>query len=173
MALCKYRLEFCFVRFIYGFFSAHIERPWNLFQHEQEFWSVLLILLIITKNWSNYVRLVWNEKKKCSFCNMWILNIHVFCQCCSTVPLFKDDRLLKYVFFLYQKTFLPVWNHQWRVTFIYYASLHFCAFCLLECIVNNQRNKGTWMRNEVHRYRKWTGSALNTGVMFSFSGYTL
>lgn len=27
----------------------------------------------------------------------------------------------------------------------YSASLHFCAFGLLECIVNNQRNKGTWM----------------------------
>lgn len=26
----------------------------------------------------------------------------------------------------------------------YSASLHFCAFGLLECIVNNQRNKGTW-----------------------------
>lgn len=28
------------------------------------------------------------------------------------------------------------------------ASLHFCAFGLLECIVNNQRNKGTWMGRE-------------------------
>lgn len=30
----------------------------------------------------------------------------------------------------------------------YSASLHFCAFGLLECIVNNQRNKGTWMGRE-------------------------
>lgn len=30
----------------------------------------------------------------------------------------------------------------------YSASLHFCAFGLLECIVTDQRNKGTWMGRE-------------------------
>lgn len=29
---------------------AYGERPWNLFQHEQQFGSVLLILLILIKN---------------------------------------------------------------------------------------------------------------------------
>lgn len=43
---------------------------------------------------------------------------------------------IKRLSFLYEITVKGETHHS--------ASLHFCAFGLLECIVNNQRNKGTW-----------------------------
>lgn len=99
-------------------------------------------------------------------CSCWIYQFSVSAALCFLY--LRNIVYFKKVFFCflfhYQKTFLPVWNHQWRVTFIYYASLHFCAFCLLECIVKNQRIKGTWMRNEVHRYREGSGSVLHAGI---------
>lgn len=57
--------------------------------------------------------------------------------------------------FLYHKTFPSCMKSPVEGETQYSASLHFCAFGLLECIVNNQRNKGTWMaREEAHRYRE-------------------
>lgn len=99
--------------------------------------------------WSNYILLVWNEKKECSFCNMETLPVHVFSQRCSTLPFFMEDCLLwKYLCFPLSKDFPSCMKSPVEGETHYSASLHFCAFGLLECIVNNQRNKGTWMGRE-------------------------
>lgn len=92
---------------------------------------------------------MWNEKKKCSFCNTETLPVRVFLSA------------LLYTSFLYGRLFTLkisiLFSFVKRLSFLYEitsggwdysASLHFCAFGLLECIVNNQRSKGTWMGRE-------------------------
>lgn len=99
------------------------------------------------EKWSNYIHSVWNEQKKCSLCTMETLPVHVFSQCCSTLPFFTEDCLLwKYLFYFpLSEDFPSCMNSPVEGETHYSASLHFCAFGLLECIVNNQRNKGTGM----------------------------
>lgn len=99
------------------------------------------------------------------------LPVRVSSQRCSMLPFFTEDCLLwKYLFYFpLSKDFPSCMKSPVEGETQYSASLHFCAFGLLECIVNNQRNKGTWMaREEAHRYREWTGSALGAGVRLSF-----
>lgn len=99
------------------------------------------------EKWSNCIHLVWDEQKKCSLCTMQTLPVHVFSQRCSTLPFFTEDCLLwKYLFYFpLSEDFPSCMKSPVEGETHYSASLHFCAFGLLECIVNNQRNKGTWM----------------------------
>lgn len=85
---------------------------------------------------------------------------------------FIEGRLftLRYLFFLYQKTFLyEIISWRW-LSFIMLVctSVPFVYLNVL-WIIEGTKACG-WEMNEVHRYRRWTGSALNTGVMFSFGG---
>lgn len=75
----------------------------------------------------------------------------VFSQRCSTLPFFREDCLLlkiSFFIFLRQKTFPSRMKSPVEGETHYSASLHLCAFGLLECIVNNGRSKGTWMGGE-------------------------
>lgn len=78
--------------------------------------------------------------------------------------------------FLYWKTFLPVWNHQWRVRLIIRLVCTSVPLVYLNVLWIIRRIKALgWQekRREVHRYREWAGSALNGGVTFSFHGNPL
>lgn len=103
-----------------------------------------------SEKWSNCIHLVWDEQKKCSLCTTEILPVHVFSQRCSTLPFFMEDCLLwKYLFYFpLSENFPSCMKSPVEGETHYSASLHFCAFGLLECIVNNQRNKGTWVEEE-------------------------
>lgn len=126
------------------------------------------------EKWSNCIHLVWDEQKKCSLCTMQTLPVHVFSQRCSTLPFFTEDCLLwKYLFYFpLSEDFPSCMKSPVEGETHYSASLHFCAFGLLECIVTNQRNKGTWMgRGERCRGTEWAGSALEAAVTFPFPAH--